>query len=538
MTRVKGWTLARTWWHLRPGWRGADHNNPRETTMSGTEFEGGNLEWLLEEAAERAMVPSRRTVLFSTLAAAGSGLVPGFSLAKEAGEELTQLSLAEASRRVRAGEVSPVELTQACLARIERLNPMLNAFITVAAEQAMADAMRAEEEIRAGNWKGPLHGIPFALKDNMDTAGLRTTGASELFENRVPTEDSEVARRLKAAGGVLLGKTNLNEFAYGGSALATHFGTMHNPWNIDHAPGGSSGGSAIAVAAELCFGALGTDTAGSVRMPSSHCGIVGLKPTYGRVSTRGTLMLSWTMDHVGPMCRSVEDAALMLNVIAGYDPLEPNTSREAVPDYTQALTLNTSTLRLGIPKGSFTELDPEVEAAVNQAIEVMTQLTAGTRDAQLPEATNGARLWGPEAYAFHLPYIVDSPEKYQPSTRASLQRYADAPALDYVQARREVDLLRQSIGSVFQDVDLLITPLMRTPAPPLSAGGGGGSSANTSIFNVLGLPAISIPCGFSSQGLPIGIQIIGAPFAEPQVLALAAAYENQTHWRRDRRPNL
>jgi aspartyl-tRNA(Asn)/glutamyl-tRNA(Gln) amidotransferase subunit A len=482
---------------------------------------------------------SRRTVLLGGLAAAGTGLVPEFSAAQVPGEELTTLTLAEASRRVRAKEVSPVELTQACLARIERLNPKLNAFITVAAEQALAEAQRAEGEISAGNWKGPLHGIPYALKDIMDTAGLRTTGASELFENRVPTEDSEVARRLKAAGGILLGKTNLNEFAYGASSTATHFGTMHNPWNLEHAVGGSSGGSAAAVAADLCFGALGTDTQGSVRGPASQCGIVGLKTTYGRVSTRGIMTLSWTLDHVGPMCKSVEDAALMLNVIAGYDPLEPTTSRETVPDYTRALGLDTTNLRLGIAReGFFERLDPEVESVLTEAIEVLRSLTASMRDLRLPVTPSGARLVGPEAYAYHQSYITASPEKYQPSTRASLERYADAPALDYVQARREIDLLRQSIGGVFQDVDLLVTAVMSTAAPPLSEGGGGGVSANNAAINAFGLPAISVPCGFTKQGLPIGMQIIGAHFDEARVLALAAAYEKQAGWRQNRSPIL
>ncbi|MDR2212584.1 MAG: hypothetical protein LBE21_03015, partial [Pseudomonadales bacterium] len=389
--------------------------------------------------ADAPQSSTRRAVLGGTLAAAGLALMPHVSAAQNAAEELTALSLAEASRRVRAQEVSPVELTQACLARIERLNPELHAFITVAAEDALAAARRAEAEIRAGNWRGPLHGVPFALKDNMDTAGLRTTGASQLFENRIPTEDSEVARRLKAAGGVLLGKLNLNEFAYGGSSSATYYGTMHNPWNLDHATGGSSGGSAVAIAADLCFAALGTDTAGSVRMPASHCGIVGLKPTYGRVSTRGVITLSWTLDHVGPMAKSVQDAALLLNLIAGYDPLEPTTSQREVPDYTFALDMNTAGLRLGIVRGTYFEnLDPEVESALNQAIEVLRSLTAGTQDVTLPQATNGARLWGPEAYAYHLPYFSREPEKYHPSTRASLERYANAPAQDYVEARREV----------------------------------------------------------------------------------------------------
>jgi aspartyl-tRNA(Asn)/glutamyl-tRNA(Gln) amidotransferase subunit A len=491
------------------------------------------------EAGLHATPVPRRTVLLCGLAAAGAGLVPAFGATQEAGEELTSLTLAEASRRLRAGEVSSVALTQACLARIERLNPKLNAFITVAAEQALADAQRADADIKAGNWIGPLHGVPFALKDIIDTAGLRTTGASELFENRIPTEDAEVARRLKGAGGVLLGKLNLNEFAYGASATATHFGTMHNPWNLDHATGGSSGGPAVAIAADLCFGAIGTDTQGSIRGPASQCGLVGLKPTYGRVSTRGVMTLSWTLDHVGPMCKTVADAALMLNLIAGYDPLEPTTSREEVPDYTRAIGMDTKGFRLGIAREGFLEkLDPEVASVTNQAFEVLSRLTASTRDVKLPATPSGARLVGPEAYAYHQPYITTSPEKYQPGTRASLERYADAPALDYVQARREIDLLRQSIGSVFQDVDLLITAVMSTVAPPLSAGGNGGVSANNAAINAYGLPAISVPCGFTKDGLPIGVQIIGAHFDEMRVLALAAAYEQETQWTQRRRPDL
>lgn len=498
---------------------------------------------LREAAATTAPVSpavSRRDFLATSAGAAALASVGPAAFAQSTGsnQELTALTLAEASRLVQSGEVSPVELTEACLARIERLNPQLNAFITVAGEQALEAARQAESEIGRGNWRGPLHGIPLALKDNLDTAGIRTTGASELFADRVPAEDSEAARRLKAAGSVLLGKTNLNEFAYGGSSTATYFGTMRNPWNVEHATSGSSGGSGAAIAADLCFGALGTDTAGSVRMPASHCGIVGLKPTYGRVSTRGVMMLSWTLDHVGPMCKSVEDVALLLNVLAGHDPLEPTSSREAVPDYTRTLGTSTANLRLGIPRRSFfDDLHPEVERAINDAIAVLVSLTAGARDVDLPDATSGARLWGPEAYAYHLPWFSQSPEKYLPGTRASLERYAAAPALDYVQARREVDQLRQSIGAVFRDVDLLITPVMRNPAPLLSEGGGGGASANTAAFDVFGLPAISVPCGFSSLGLPIGVQIVGAHFTEPLVLALAHAYEQQMDWK-SRKPAL
>lgn len=470
-------------------------------------------------------------------AAAAVSFAPGTGRAQRArtDDELVRLSLAQAAALVRSGEVSPVELAQACLARIERLNPTLNAFITVRGADALADARRAEAEIRAGRWRGPLHGIPIGLKDNIDTAGVRTTGASELFKDRVPSEDADVARRLKAAGAVLLGKLNLHEFAYGGSSTTTHYGTMRNPWNIEHATGGSSGGSAVAIAADLCYAALGTDTAGSVRMPASHCGIVGLKPTYGRVSTRGVMVLSWTLDHVGPLCKTIEDAAIVLNVIAGYDPLEPTTSERAVPDYTRDLRAATTGLRLGIPRAYFDGIDTDVAAASSAAIEVLERITASVRDVELPRAVSGARLWGPEAYAYHREWITATPERYQPSTRRSLERYAQADALDYVQARREVDLLRQQVGRSFADVDLLIAPVMRTPAPPIAAseggGGGGGGSAGTGAFNVFGLPGISVPCGFSAAGLPIGLQIVGAPFAEASVLRLAHAYEQATDWK-------
>ncbi|HEY8520126.1 MAG TPA: amidase [Gammaproteobacteria bacterium] len=462
---------------------------------------------------------------------AGSALAPlAASAQRPSSDDLTTLTLRQAADMIATGATSPTELTRACLDRIARYDPMLNAFITVAAERALATARDMEAELARGRRRGPLHGIPIALKDNIDTAGLRTTGASALFEERVPTEDAEVARRLAEAGAVLLGKLNLHEFAYGGSSTVTHFGTMHNPWALDRATGGSSGGPGAAVAADLCYAALGTDTAGSVRIPAAYCGIVGLKPTYGLVSMRGVLTLSWTLDHVGPMCKTVEDAALVLNAIAGYDPADPTTVDRPVPDYTQALRLDTRRLRVGVPRAPFWEdLDPDVEAAVGEALRVVADLTAGTVDVSLPPVeVTGARLWGPEAYAYHLPWITSSPEKYQPSTRASLTRYADAPALDYVQARREVDLARRRIVALFSEVDLLVTPTMRQPPPPLTEPAGGGN--NAAVFDLFGVPAISLPCGFTRAGLPIGVQIVGGPFAESTVLALAHAYERATEW--------
>jgi aspartyl-tRNA(Asn)/glutamyl-tRNA(Gln) amidotransferase subunit A len=450
---------------------------------------------------------------------------------------LADLTLAQAVAMIRRRTTSPVELTEACLQRINAHNPSLNAFITVTREEALASAREMEAEQRRGRWRGPLHGIPIALKDNIDTAGVRTTGASQLFENRVPAEDAEVVRRLKRAGAILLGKLNLHEFAYGGSSTVTHFGTMHNPWSPDHATGGSSGGPGVAVSAGMCFASLGTDTAGSVRMPASHCGIVGLKPTYGRVSTRGVMTLSWTLDHVGPMCKTVEDAALLLNVIAGYDVADPTTADVPVPDYTRALDPPTAKLRLGIARGPFFEnLDPDVASAVDTAIGVLRGLTARVADITLPPTGNPARLWGPEAYAFHAKWITESPEKYQPGTRQALQRSADAKAADYVQALREVEQARRDIKKVFAGLDLIVTPTMKTPAPLLTGATPGGGGNNNAVFDIFGLPTISIPCGFSRDGLPIGLQITGAHWAEPTVLALAHGYEQATPWHLRRPP--
>src|SRR5713101_4106459 len=262
-------------------------------------------------------------------------------------DDLIRLSIREVADLVRKKKVSPVELTTACLARIDRANPALNAFITITADSALEQARMAESEVMRGKWRGPLHGVPIALKDLFDTAGVRTTAASGLFKDRIPAEDAEVVRRLQAAGAVLLGKTNMHEFAFGGSSIVSYFGAVHNPWELSHIAGGSSGGSAAALAAELCYGALGSDTAGSVRLPASICGIVGLKPTYGLVSIRGVIPLSWSLDHVGPMARTVADTGLLLQVIAGYDALETTSEEIKVPDYVQALRANVSAMRIG-----------------------------------------------------------------------------------------------------------------------------------------------------------------------------------------------
>jgi aspartyl-tRNA(Asn)/glutamyl-tRNA(Gln) amidotransferase subunit A len=448
--------------------------------------------------------------------------------------DVTQLGLMQLAEFLRGKTVSTVEVTQACLARIERLNPTVNAFITVTAEQAMAQARQAEAEICNGNWRGPLHGVPLALKDLIDTAGIRTTAACAVFKDRVPEEDAEVVSRLKGAGAVLLGKANLHECAFGGTSVPSHFGAVHNPWDPNRIAGGSSGGSAAAVAAGLCFGALGTDTAASIRHPAAYCGVVGLKATFGRVSTRGVMPLSWSLDHVGPICRCVSDAAALLEGIAEDDP------------QTEPVNIETAGLRIGVVRHPyFDQLDGDIEAAVNAAIEVLRTITSGVRDAELPYSNILLTIAGAEAYAYHLPYFSKTPELYQPMTRERLQQAASIPASDYINARREMDQLRLNADSAFAEVDLLITPTTAIAPisieagavdPPLPPDGTPIEFRNTHMFDVLGLPAISVPCGFTHDGMPIGLQIAGPRFGEARVLALAQAYERVTEWHTRRPP--
>jgi aspartyl-tRNA(Asn)/glutamyl-tRNA(Gln) amidotransferase subunit A len=463
---------------------------------------------------------------------------------REQKADLTKLSIGEAAELVRKKKVSPVELTRACLARIEQLNPALNAFITITAESALAQAGEAELQVQRGRWRGPLHGIPIALKDLFDTAGVRTTAASAVFKDRVPTQDAEVVRRLKAAGTVVLGKTNMDEFAFGSSSVDSYFGAVHNPWELNHIAGGSSGGSAAALATELCYGALGSDTGGSIRWPAACCSIVGFKPTYGLVSTRGVIPLSWSVDHVGPMTRTVADAAILLQAIAGYDVEEITSQRINVADYSSALRVNTSSLRLGRPREFFFDgLHPDITAAMNEALSVLGKLTAGVRDISVP--LSGGAVVGAEAYAYHAERLTKTPELYHPYTREKLLAGATLTAADYIQGRRDLAQLRLDSRKIFASVDALITPTSPIPSrtiaeasadDPKTAGFPG--LRNTFPFDGNGLPTISIPCGFTSTGLPIGLQVSGPPGGETVVLQLAHAYEQATDWHKRRAPIL
>jgi aspartyl-tRNA(Asn)/glutamyl-tRNA(Gln) amidotransferase subunit A len=484
---------------------------------------------------ERVRFSRRDFLAAGAAAAAWPAVNPLGAPAATEGDDLVRLSLAKVAALVRSRSVSPVELTEACLKRVEALNPKVNAYITVTREIAMEQARELEADQKRGRWRGPLHGVPMALKDNIDTAGVRTTGASELFKDRVPTEDAEVVRRLKAAGMILLGKLNLHEFAYGGTSAVTYFGPVHNPWDLAHHPGGSSGGPAAALAADMCFGSIGTDTAGSVRIPGAYCSIVGLKPTYGRVSNRGVIPLSWSLDHTGPMTKTVEDAAILLDVVAGYDALDPTTADVPVAEYTRALKTATSKLRVGVPrKPYFDNLDPEVAKAVEEAIAVTRKLTASVADFDLPAAGSLGPVWGPEIYAYHSKWITETPEKYQAATRAQILRDGEIKAVTYAQAHRAMEVARREIRKVFATIDVLVMPTMKGTAPLIGSNAGG---INTSQFDWFGLPAISVPCGFSSSGLPIGLQIVGAHWNEATVLAVAHAYEQATDWHK-RKPTL
>jgi aspartyl-tRNA(Asn)/glutamyl-tRNA(Gln) amidotransferase subunit A len=485
----------------------------------------------------------RRAFLQGALGVAAGAMLPAVGAAvppTPAARDLTLLSLAEAARRVKARQVSPVELTQACLARIEAENPRLNAFITVTAESALAMARQAERDIQRGRWIGPLHGIPIGLKDLFDTAGVRTTGASGLFKDRVPTEDASVVKRLKAAGAVILGKLNLHEFAYGGSSVISFFGAVHNPWDLAVSAGGSSGGCAAAVAAGLCFGALGTDTGGSIREPAACCGIVGVKPTYGRVSTTGVIPLSWSLDHVGPMTRTVEDAALMLREIEGPDADNGAFLGIHRPDYAGELSRPISSVRVGVLRDYFFEgLHPEIAGAVEQALAIIKSLTRVTLE--VPPLFGDASytsimqpyvtLLTAEAYAYHRDTVMRTPDAYQAPTLQRIRAGAQVAASDYILAQRELRRIRASV--TLPGVDVLATPTVPVPPFPIAALRADPDARgrelvmlrNTRPFDFLGLPAVTVPCGFTTTGLPVGLQLVAQANDELMLLRVAHACE-------------
>ena len=452
-------------------------------------------------------------------------------------KEMDDFKIFELSQRLRRREISSLEITRECLARIEKRDSALNAFITVMSESALEEARAADVALARGEWRGPLHGIPVALKDLIDTAGVSTTAASALYKERVSGADAEVVRRLREAGAIILGKNNLHEFAYGGSSLVSHFGEVRNPRDETRIAGGSSGGSAAAVVAGMALAAIGTDTAGSIREPAALCGCVGLKPTYGRVSARGVIPLSASLDHVGPLTASVADAAVVLQAIAGYDPGDVCSANVPVADYVSGLKESVKSVRAGVPREYFfDDLDKEVAVAVEEALRAIRGLVSEIKDVRLDVPTDRT-LQAAESWAVHKENVERSPELYQAETLRRLRTGEKISAAEYMQRRRELEEARRAITAVFSDVDVLITPTMPMPAPAsaeLKANPEQLRPAelrllrNTRPFNVWGLPAISVPCGFTKGGLPIGLQIAGPHWREDLVLRVARTYERES----------
>jgi aspartyl-tRNA(Asn)/glutamyl-tRNA(Gln) amidotransferase subunit A len=461
--------------------------------------------------------------------------------------DLAWRSMAELGRLIAKKEVSPVDVVRACLDRVAALDGKLKAFITVCGDQALAAARAAEAELVAGRAAGPLHGVPYGPKDLYSTRGIRTTGGSTILADFVPAEDSTVVARLGAAGLIVLGKLNMHEFAYGPEGLNAHYGDAMNPWDAraHRAAGGSSSGSGVAVAAALCPGALGSDTGGSIRIPASLCGISGVKPTYGRVSRAGVLPLSWSMDHAGPMARTVEDCALMLRAMAGYDPADPTTSVLPVPDYAAALGGDVKGLRVGVLRAHFADVAaPEVRDAVLAAARALEQAGAVVDEVSLAQIEHVAAasfaIVATEALAYHAEWMRTRPGDYQPDVRERLTMGALVSGVQYVRAQQVRQLVRQEVDAALAKRDVLLAPATPIPAPVLGEKtvelGDGPSDVRSALirltrpFNFSGHPCCSVPCGFTAGGLPIGMQFVGRPFDEATVMRAGDAYQRLTDW--------
>jgi aspartyl-tRNA(Asn)/glutamyl-tRNA(Gln) amidotransferase subunit A len=447
------------------------------------------------------------------------------------------VTLLETAAALRRREISSMELTNAALACIERLNPATNAVQLVMAEAAREGARQADAELARGEGRGPLHGIPVAVKDLFYTKGVRTTGGSKLFEDFVPDHDAAVVESLRAGGAVLMGKTGLHELAYGITSSNPHFGAVRNPWDRDRIPGGSSGGSGAAVAAGMVFMAMGSDTGGSIRIPASFCGVVGLKPTYGRVSRFGSMPLAYSLDHMGPLTRSVRDAAAVLNVIAGYDPRDETTSRRPVENYVPDLQPSLKGMRVGMPDKYYLDrLEPDVDSAVRAAFRTVESHGAEIVPLPVPDIdafnTVARLILLAEATAALEPYL-ERRDQFGDDVMALLDQGRLIPATDYINAQRLRRKMQREFQALWSRVDCLFTPTTPITAPRIGETTTkiGGELQNVRLattrfvraINLLGIPAVSIPCGRDQRGLPIGLQIVGKPFAEAVIMRAAQA---------------
>jgi len=453
-------------------------------------------------------------------------------------DKISPLTISAALDLLRGQKISPQDLAAACLRQIERLNPELNAFITVCDESSPINPQPSDNTVPSA-LANALRGIPIAVKDLFNTAGIRTTGGSKFFTDNIPEADAFVVEKLKQAGAIIMGKTNTHEIALGVTGNNPHYGTARNPWDTSRIPGGSSSGSAIAVATGMALGALGTDTGGSIRIPASLCGVVGLKPSYGRVSLRGVLPLSWNLDHVGPLTSCVRDAALLLQVISIYDPIDPTSNKMLTGDYLGHLVDDMEGRKIALGVGEFIDItDPEVLAAIRAAAKVFESMGCKVqevnvdwmRDAALANAT----MTRSDGAAFHRERVKEHPEMFGEDVLRRLQEGAKTTSTEYALARRTQTEVRRRCELFFESYDLLIVPSTPIAAPTIAGHDAVEQAARltrfTAPFNLTGLPAISVPCGFTSEGLPIGLQIVSRAWADAKVLNAAYAYEQATEW--------
>ncbi|HTF92341.1 MAG TPA: amidase [Verrucomicrobiae bacterium] len=474
--------------------------------------------------------------------------------------DIEGLTISTIAPLIKKKQVSPLDLTKLHLARIKKLNPTLNAYLAMAEEEALAAAKKAEREIRQGKYRGPLHGIPFSIKDNIATKGVTTTAGSKILADWVPDHDATVVERLRSAGAIILGKTNMHEWAKGSNSINPFYGTPLNPWDTTRIPGGSSSGSAVAVAASLCMGSIGTDSAGSVRNPASLCGTVGLKPTFGRISSFGGVAGTggYTVNHFGILTRSVRDCALVLNQTAGYDPKDPLSSDAPVSNYTKTLGAAVKGMKIGIVKGYFDQcIVSEVRHAFDEALKTLMALGMKTQEIAIPHIdlipAAQAASTRPEANSDHDYYLRTRPRDYSPGLLYNLIAGLLTPAPVYVTAQRVRRLICQEFDEAFKSVQVILAPTLFSSAPTIDDCNRGyveadGKKINltdragnfltryTIPFNVTGLPDMSVCCGFSSSGLPIGMQVVAPPFREDVVFQVAAAYESNTEWHKRNPP--
>lgn len=451
--------------------------------------------------------------------------------------DVASLTIAEAGRLLRRREVSSVDLTRACVTRILGLEPRLNAFITPTPELALEAAHRADRELARGVDLGPLHGIPVGIKDLCATKGIRTTAGSKILEDWVPDFDAAIVTKLREAGAISLGKLNLHEFAYGTSSANHWYGPVHNPWKLDCHPGGSSGGSGAAVASGECFAAVGSDTGGSIRIPAALCGVVGLMPTYGLVSRAGVTPLSWSLDHLGPLARTVEDAALFLNAVAGHDPADPGSVRCDGFDATAEIGRDIRGIRIGVARSQFERCEPEAVETVNAALDQLEEFGAEVRPISLAMLDAGLRLTvlQVEASAYHAQWLGECPEKYSDEVRSLLLLGLTIPGYQYVNDLRLRREFTEEVREAMRSVDLIAMPTCERVACPIEAGDVSYRySALTAPWNHTGQPVISVPCGFGAGGLPVGLSLAGRPFEEALLCRVAHAYEQATAWHTQR----